>query len=72
MQNIDPHSIDNPLIYDRIRQQVLSEMEQVEMQLRRKVDDADGASVRSPSGETVSPGYADAVAEYFRKLSKAK
>ncbi|HVO79043.1 MAG TPA: hypothetical protein VMT39_03435 [Candidatus Bathyarchaeia archaeon] len=72
MQNIDPRSLDNPLIYERIRQQVLSEMENVEMQLRRKVDDTEGASVRSPSAENVPPGYADAVAEYFRKLSKAK
>jgi hypothetical protein len=29
-------------------------------------------SVRSPGGETVPQGYADAVAEYFRKLSKSK
>jgi hypothetical protein len=29
--------------------------------------------VRSrPGGETVPQGYADAVAEYFRKLSKSK
>jgi len=26
--------------------------------------------VRSATGENVPPGYADAVAEYFRRLSK--
>ena len=33
---------------------------------------AGNGSVRSPGGETVPQGYADAVAEYFRKLSKSK
>jgi hypothetical protein len=47
-------------------------MEQVEMLLRRKVDQSDNGSVRSAAGETVPQGYGDAVAEYFRKLSKGK
>ena len=42
------------------------------MELRRKVDEAGGGSVRSPGAEPVPQGYADAVAEYFRKLSKSK
>jgi hypothetical protein len=50
----------------------LQEVEQVEMRLRRKVEDAQGTTVRSPAAEAVAPGYADAVAEYFRKLSKGK
>jgi hypothetical protein len=29
-------------------------------------------SVRSPTGERVPQGYQDAVADYFRKLSKGK
>jgi hypothetical protein len=37
------------------------------------VDDTTaGGSVRSPGGEKVPQGYADAVAEYYRKLSKSK
>jgi hypothetical protein len=35
------------------------------------VDEADG-SVRSQGGEAVPQGYSEAVAEYFRKLSKSK
>ena len=43
------------------------------MELRRKVDEANGGGiVRSPGSEKVPHGYADKVAEYFRKLSKSK
>lgn len=72
LQNIDPKALDNPLVAERIRQQVLMEMEQVEMQIRRKVDDAQGSAARTPSAQTVPPGYAGAVAEYFRRLSRGK
>jgi hypothetical protein len=62
----------DPLLTERIAA-ALAGMEQVEMELRRKVDDAAGnGSVRSPGGEKVPQGYAEAVAEYFRRLSKSK
>jgi hypothetical protein len=35
-------------------------------------DTTGGGSVRSPGGEKVPQGYADAVAEYYRKLSNGK
>ena len=51
----------------------LTDVEQMEMELRRKVDDTSGGgSIRSPGSEPVPQGYADAVADYFRKLSKSK
>ena len=34
--------------------------------------EAGNGSVRSQGGEAVPQGYAEAVAEYFRKLSKSK
>ena len=46
-------------------------IEQIELQLRRLLDDQAGG-VRSGSAEPVPPGYSDAVAEYFRRLSKEK
>jgi hypothetical protein len=62
----------DPLLAERI-QAALAGVEQVEMELRRKVEEANGGgSVRSPGGEKVPPGYADKVAEYYRKLGKAK
>ena len=50
---------------------VLAQVEQIELMLRRKVDGQEG-SVRSATPQAVPPGYSNAVAEYFRKLSKAR
>lgn len=73
LRQFDPFTQTNdPLLNERI-QSALAGVEQVEMELRRKVDDAiGGGSVRSPGGEKVPQGYADAVAEYYRKLSQSK
>jgi len=69
----DPfQSSNDPLLAERIGA-ALAGVEQVEMELRRKVDDTSGGgNVRSPGSEPVPQGYADAVYEYFRKLSKSK
>jgi hypothetical protein len=72
LQNLDPQTLANPLIAERINSQVLQEVEQVELQLRRKVEDGQSTSVRNQAAEAVPAGYAGAVAEYFRKLSKSK
>jgi hypothetical protein len=73
LRSFDPrHLADDPLLSQRI-QAALVGAEQVEVELRRRVDALDGGgSVRSPAGERVPQGYQDAVADYFRKLSKAK
>jgi hypothetical protein len=48
-------------------------VQQVEMELRRKVEESTGnGSVRSPGGDKVPQGWEGSVAEYFRKLSKSK
>jgi hypothetical protein len=47
------------------------QLEQIELELRRRIDGDAPGQVRSGPGEPVPPGYADAVAEYFRRLSKA-
>jgi len=73
LHNFNPrHFADDPLLSQRI-QAALAGAEQVEMELRRRVEESSGAgSVRSPAGERVPQGYQDAVADYFRKLSKGK
>jgi hypothetical protein len=73
LHNFDPrHFAGDPLLSQRI-QAALAGAEQVEMELRRMVDAIGGSgSVRSPAGERVPQGYQDAVADYFRKLSKGK
>jgi hypothetical protein len=73
MQRLNPSTFSNdPLLAQRIHGAVFSGIEQVELELRRKVDDAGGGGVRSQGGEPVPQGYVDAVAEYFRRLSKGK
>jgi hypothetical protein len=73
MQRLDPTTYANdPLLAERIHAALISGMEQVELELRRKVDETGTGSVRSQGRENVPPGYADAVAEYFRRLSRGK
>jgi len=72
MYRLDPRlSPGNPELMRLIESQMLTGVEQIELQLRRQLDDQGGA-VRSGSAEPVPQGYADAVAEYFRRLSKEK
>ena len=56
----------------RLNHEVLPQMERLELELRRKLEDKNSDQVRSAGSETVPPGYSDAVADYFRKLSKSK
>ncbi len=58
--------------FQRLSHEVLPEMERLELELRRKLEEKNSDQVRSAGSETVPPGYSDAVADYFRKLSKSK
>ena len=62
----------NPLILEHVRTELIPQIEQLEMQLRRKIEDAEGGQVRSAATEPVPAAYQDAVAEYFRRLSKGR
>lgn len=74
MQRLNPNTYANdPLLAERIQSTLMGGIQQVEMELRRKVEEANGTgSVRSPGGEKVPQGYQDKVADYYRKLSKGK
>ena len=73
MYRLDPRlSPGNPELMNRIESQMLTGVEQIELQLRRQLDDQQSGAVRSGSADPVPQGYADAVAEYFRRLSKEK
>ena len=74
MQRLNPNTYANdPLLAERIQGALMGGVQQVEMELRRKVEEANGTgSVRSAGGEKVPAGYQDKVAEYWRKLSKGK
>ncbi len=56
---------------ERLRQliaQVLGDAQQIELMLRRKTESASNPHATTP--QPVPPGYGNAVAEYFRRLSK--
>jgi hypothetical protein len=73
MQRLDPAKFPgNPALVDKMRAQVLPALEQLELRLRAEVDQREGGLARSGISDTVPAGYTDAVAEYFRRLSRGK
>jgi len=73
MQQLDPSRFPgNPEMVEQLHTQVLSDVDKLELQLRRNDDDAQPGQVRTSKAPTVPPGYQDAVAEYFRQLSKGR
>jgi hypothetical protein len=72
LRQLDPYAYSNDaLLAQRIQGAVVAGMEQVEMELRRKVEDTDpGGNIRAGGTEKVPPGYSDATAKYFEQLSK--
>ena len=73
MQRLDPSRFKgNPELVERLRGGVLANLEQIELQLRRKLDEKNAGQVRSAAPSIVPPGYRDSVAEYFRRLSKSQ
>ncbi len=62
----------NPGLLNREQQLLLNHVQQLELMLRRKADEKQGAQVRAQSEQPVPEGYRKAVAEYFRRLSREK
>jgi hypothetical protein len=73
MQRIDPRLLSaDPARLAEIVGQLLASVEDVELELRRLAATQQTGSVRSGAAQPVPPGYADAVAEYFRRLAAQK
>jgi hypothetical protein len=73
MQQIDPSRFPgNPQLIESMRSQVLPALEQLELQLRRQIEKDTAGQVRTGSSGKVPAGYSEAVAEYYRRLSKTK
>ncbi len=73
MQHLDPRLLAaDPTRLDQIVGQLLGDVEQVELELRRIADAQQSGSVRSGASQPVPPGYAESVAEYFRRLAAQK
>jgi hypothetical protein len=59
----------NPAMVEELHQRLLSGVDTLELQLRRKADDKRPGQIRSADSVEMPPGYKDAVADYFRRLS---
>jgi len=64
--------IDPKLLEGRIQSQVLPQLEQLELRLRRQLEESSGGQIRSGAQPQAPAGYGEAVAEYFRRLSQGK
>jgi hypothetical protein len=56
---------------EHIHQQLLSDIDTLELQLRQGLDAQQSGQIRSTDPLAVPRGYEDAVADYFRRLSSA-
>jgi hypothetical protein len=59
----------NPAMVEELHQRILSGVDTLELQLRRDLDDKKPGQIRSTDSSPAPPGYKDAVADYFRRLS---
>jgi hypothetical protein len=62
----------SPELDARIGREILPKLEALEVQLRKQAGEVEDGQVRSGASDRVPAGYTDAVAEYFRKLSKGR
>jgi hypothetical protein len=71
MEKLDPSRFPgNPALVEQLHSQVLADVDKLELQLRRQLDDKDAGQVRMGDTKTVPQGYEESVAEYYRRLSK--
>ena len=61
----------NPELIEQEFQQLVNLAEQLELRLAAGADTAERAAVRAQAPTQVAPGYEEAVAEYYRRLSRS-
>jgi len=70
MRNLDPSRFPgNPGLVEQMHQQLVSQVDLLELQLRRQLEEGRGGTIRNPDPTKVPAGYQQSVAEYYRKLS---
>jgi hypothetical protein len=73
MQKLDPSRFPgNPAMVEELHTKVLNDVDKLELQLRRDPNQPQEGQVRTAAPPNVPPGYADAVAEYYRRLGKGQ
>jgi hypothetical protein len=70
LQKLTIGDIATPELQQRLNREVLPNLQSLEIKLRRQVEEQGGGQVKSGATDKVPAGFSDAVAEYFRKLSK--
>ena len=71
MERLDPARFPgNPALVEQLHSQALADVDKLELQLRRQLDDKESGQVRSGESSAVPQGYEEPVAEYYRRLSK--
>jgi hypothetical protein len=70
LQKLTIGDIATPELQQRLNREVLPTLQALEVKLRRQVEEQGGGQVKSGATDKVPAGFSDAVAEYFRKLSK--
>ena len=71
MQKLDPKRFPgNPALFEQLHAQILNQVNDLELQLQRKLEEQNRGQVRSADSKTIPAGYQDAVADYYRRLSK--
>jgi len=70
MRNLDPSRFPgNPALVEQMHQQLVSEVDMLELQLRHQLDENRSGTIRNTDPAKIPAGYQDSVAEYYRKLS---
>jgi len=71
MQRLDPSRFPgNPAMVEELHNRVLADVDKLELQLRRASASKQTGQVHDAASQPVPAGYEDAVADYFRRLSK--
>jgi hypothetical protein len=73
MQRLDPRRFPgNPAMVEQLHTEVLAGVDRLELQLRHDSDGQTPGEVRTTKESAIPPGYEEAVAEYYRRLSKGQ
>ena len=70
MRNLDPKRFPgNPALVEQMHQQLVSGVDELELRLRRELDQDRGSTIRNTDPSKIPAGYQNSVADYYRKLS---
>ena len=70
MRNLDPSRFPgNPGLVEQMHQQLVSGVDALELELRHRLEEKQGGTIRNTDPSKIPAGYQESVAEYYRKLS---